>query len=245
MIESLAHAIRKKRAILFVGAGVSMALGLPSWEQLIKRMGEELDFDPDVFAMPGANYLTIAEYYRLQRGSFGPLRSWMDRNWVVPHDVLKGSEVHNSIVDLGFPLIYTTNYDTNLEDIYKMRGKPFTKISTALDISTSTHELPQIVKFHGDFERDESIVLSESDYFERLDFESPVDIKFRADAFGKTILFIGDSLSDVNIRLLLYKIHKAWKISGFYEHRPESFVFMSKPDQFKKKFSIIGDFRQL
>jgi len=38
-MDQLIQAYRSKRLILFVGAGVSMSLGLPSWRQLIDHMG--------------------------------------------------------------------------------------------------------------------------------------------------------------------------------------------------------------
>ena len=56
--------------------------------------------------------------------------------------------------------------------------------------------------------------------------DSPLDIRFRADALGHTILFIGYSMSDPNIRLLLHGIWQTWERSGHRDHRPRSFVFM-------------------
>lgn len=58
-----------------------------------------------------------------------------------------------------------------------------------LDVAEAQAELPHIVKFHGDFDDDASLVLTESDYFERLDFDTPLDSKFQADVLGRSILF--------------------------------------------------------
>src|SRR5205085_3642114 len=71
---------------------------------------------------------------------------------------------------------------------------------------------------------------TETDYFDRLAFESPLDIKFRADALGKTVLFVGYSMSDMNIRLLLHKLWSTWQRSGYAKDRPRSFVFMPRPN---------------
>ena len=49
----------------------------------------------------------------------------------------------------------------------------------------------RILKLHGDLDNENSLVLTETSYFERLPFESPVDIKLRSDTLGKSILFIG------------------------------------------------------
>src|SRR3954465_2680867 len=75
-----------------------------------------------------------------------------------------------------------------------------------------------------------SIVLAETDYLDRLSFESPLDIKFRADALAKTILFVGYSLSDLNIRFLLHRLWKTWRSSGYERDRPQPYVFMLRPD---------------
>jgi hypothetical protein len=47
-------------------------------------------------------------------------------------------------------------------------------------------------------------VLTETDFLNRLSFDSPLDIKLHADALGRTVLFIGYSMTDPNIRLLLH-----------------------------------------
>ena len=82
-IEQLAAAIREHRAILFVGAGVSMSVGLPSWQKLVEHMAAELAVEEQLTDDWRGSYQTLAEYFRLKQGSLGPLRSWMDRNWSV------------------------------------------------------------------------------------------------------------------------------------------------------------------
>jgi hypothetical protein len=229
MHDDLVKAVRNRQAILFAGAGVSMTVGLPAWRTLIEHMAAELGLDPDA-AGSELNYFTIAEYYRIRQGSIGPLRSWMDRNWSIPEDKLRTSRVHELIVQLDFPILYTTNFDRNLEQAFQIHGKNFVKIVNAKDVARIEDGVPQIVKLHGDFDDDASIVIAETDYLDRLSFESPLDIKFRADALGKTILFIGYSLSDLNIRFLLHRLWKTWCASGYEKDRPQSFVFMIRPN---------------
>lgn len=230
MFEDLVRAIRNRQAILFAGAGVSMTVGLPSWQTLIDHIAEELGLGPEVASAPDVTYLTLAEFYRLTQGSIGPLRSWMDRNWSIPEDVLRESRVHELISRLDFPIIYTTNFDRNLETALQVHGKEFVKIVNAKDIARIRDGVTQLVKYHGDFDDDQSIVIAETDYLDRLSFESPLDIKFRSDALGKTILFIGYSLTDLNIRFLLHRLWKTWLASGFERDRPQSYVFMMRPN---------------
>jgi len=227
-LSELAEAIGKGRAILFVGAGASMSVGLPSWDDLIDHMVQELGLDPEHVARRQGSHQTLAEYYRLKRGSLAPLRTWLDSNWAVSREKVAGSRLHRLIVELGFPMIYTTNYDRSLETAFRIHARPFSKIANARDIARIRPGATQIVKFHGDFDDDSSLVLTETDYFDRLDFQSPLDMKFRADALGKTILFLGYSLSDMNIRLLLHRLWQTWQRSGCQDERPRSYVFMPR-----------------
>jgi len=227
--SDLAAATKAGRTILFAGAGLSMSVGLPSWQELIDYMRGELDL-PDDGGKSGVTYQTLAEYYRLRQGSIGPLRSWMDRTWSVSEAKVRRSKIHDLIVALDFPIIYTTNYDNNLEVAYKLHKRDFIKITNVRDLTRASEGQPQIVKFHGDFSDDRSLVLTETDYFDRLEFDSPLDIKFRSDTLGRTLLFIGYSMSDLNIRLLLHRLWKTWRTSGREKDRPRSFLFAHRPN---------------
>jgi len=203
-----------------------MAVGLPSWKTLIVHLLKELELGPEVIEGMNDGYQMLAEFYRLKQGGMGPLRSWLDRNWKVATDKVSQSELHKLIVELDFPAIYTTNYDRNLETALEIHHKQFAKIANAKHIADAAQGITHIIKYHGDFDDDASLVLTETDFLDRLSFDSPLDIKFRADALGRTILFIGYSMSDPNIRLLLHSIWQTWEKSGHRDHRPPSFIFM-------------------
>jgi hypothetical protein len=192
-------------------------------------MATQLDFDPTVFEGYGDN-LELAEYYQLKKATIGPLRSEMDRLWHTDEVRVDSSRIHQAIVNLACPTIYTTNYDRWLEIAFKRRGKLYVKVANVGDFTKIRDGVLQIVKLHGDFDDDTSLVLTETSYFERLSFESPLDIKLRSDSIGRTILFVGYSLSDINVRYLLYKLYCLWAQSPYAAARPNSYMFLPRPN---------------
>jgi hypothetical protein len=228
-MDDLLRSYREGNVILFVGAGVSKNLGLPTWEELIEHIALELGYDPEIYRTYGESR-ALAEYYRVKKGGIGSLRSWMDTNWHSSKVDLDNSEIHRLIAQSRFPIVYTTNYDRWLEHAYDYYDKPYTKIASVSDITQIKDGITQIIKFHGDFDNDDTIVLDESGYFERLEFETPLDIKLRADVLGKSVIFIGYSLADVNLRFLFYKLAKLWRSNTCGGVQPRSYVFTHRPN---------------
>lgn len=233
MYEELKASIKQGNVILFVGAGISATLGLPTWSQLISKIASDLGYDERLFKQYGDS-LVLAEYYELTRGRIGELRSWMDTNWNISAEVIKKSKIYEAITSLNCPLIYTTNYDHCLETAFEAWHKKYQRIVDVDDLVGVDLQATQIIKFHGDTISDTSIVLTESSYFKRLNFESPLDLKLRSDMLGKSILFIGYSLSDINIRLLIYKLDQLWLQSN-NSKRPKSYMFLPTPNPIQEK----------
>ncbi len=235
MTTDLAEHLKSGKLILFAGAGVSATVGVPTWRELISRMAEELGFDDDLFDNSMATSLTLAEYYASKRDGLGALASWMDRAWDVEDDKLRKSVVHKLIADLGFYRIYTTNYDRLLEKSLRLHGHEVEVVANIRDMARADDRKLQVVKLHGDFDDTESIVLTETAYYDRLAFDMPLDVKFRSDALSKPMLFIGYSLSDLNMRLLLHKLTQAWKQSELMKHRPPLYLFLNRPDEIQQE----------
>lgn len=232
--KELSEKLANGQLILFIGAGVSRSFGLPSYSGLIGNIGQDLGFDAEIFQSYG-DYLTLAEYYNLEVGGLGPLKEKLKNEWTKKIADVKKSAVHQSIVNLGCNLIYTTNFDSLLENAHRAFNVRYRAIRGAKDMANLIADRVQIVKFHGDLTSAGNLVFTESDYFNRLSFESPLDVKLKADMFGKSLLFIGYSMSDINIRFLLYKVQKAWEGEIKPHLRPKSFVFFDRPNLVQEK----------
>ncbi|AIW98471.1 MULTISPECIES: SIR2 family protein [Enterobacteriaceae] len=234
MNSELLQAYRTGKLMLFVGAGVSANLNLPTWNELIGRIAQDLGYDPKIFSTYGTP-LALAEYYKRKKGTLGPLRSWMDREWHKPSTDVSTSEIHRLITHGRFSRIYTTNYDRWLEMAHDKFEVPYDKIANVSDLVSATEGRRQIVKFHGDFDDEDSIVLDETSYFQRLNYDSPLDIKLSNDILGNSVLFIGYSISDINIRLLFYRLTEMWGRSVLPSARPKSYVFTNRPNPVAKE----------
>lgn len=233
-LDDLAKSIGERRAVLFAGAGLSIPLGVPSWEDLVQRMCQQLNIDPESVTGPDS-YRALAEFYRLEHGSVELLQRWMDQDWHALRARVANSLAHKLIVSLGFKTIYTTNYDRNIEAAFDVCGQDYARIANAGDLAGADPRQAHIIKFHGDFEDIDSLVITETDFFDRLRFESALDIKLRADALDKTVLFIGYSMSDIHIRLLLHHLWRTWQRSGYIGDRPKSYIFMTHRDRLQAR----------
>lgn len=213
-LSTLQKAYKDEKLMLFLGAGVSTILNLPNWSDLINLIAEECDYDPKVFkTLADDNALLLAEFYYIKSyKSFGSLRSKLDQKWHTPEFTkkLSDSNFHKLLAEKKFQLIYTTNYDQWIEKAFDLYSQPYTKISHISHISNTKKNVPQIVKFHGDFLDDNSIILNESSYYRRMKFEDPLDIKFKSDLLSHSVLFMGYSLNDMNIRRVIFELNRSW-----------------------------------
>lgn len=208
LMDELAQDILDKKIIPFVGAGLSRNLGLPEWDVLMAKVAEDLDIDPEILSIHGDS-LQIAEYHIIcHGGSKNRISKIIDRNLRSTEVDIGASVVHKCLVDMRFPKIYTTNFDEAIEKAFRYHGEPCYVIATLDDILAAPDNVTQIVKFHGTLDLDETLVISETDYYNRLDMEGPLDIKLRSDLLGKTVLFLGYSFRDLNIRYMWSKLFK-------------------------------------
>ena len=232
--DELAEGVAAARVILFVGAGVSMSVGLPSWDDLIAHMCDDLGLCGEERNGSSSDFRALAEYYRIRKGDLVGLTKWMQESWRIDQERIAASHIHRQIVSLSFPAIYTTNYDHNLEAAFDVAGKLYRRVVTAGDLPVDDRHMTPIVKFHGDLSDPDSLVIAESDYFARFSFNAPIDPRLKADSFSHPILFIGYSMSDPNIRLLLHMLQRTWRDAGHEDTRPPCYVLLNKPSAVDK-----------
>lgn len=227
-LEELAKLIRERKVLLFIGAGISASIGFPTWNSLISELGKKQGYEDRIFNCYGDNMM-LAEYVSLENSE--EVYEQIERIFKVTPEIknkLLLSEIYELIYKLDFPVIYTTNYDALLETYYFAEGRDFDKVVNIEDMKETDLNRTRIMKFHGDIDDRESIVLSESQYFKRMDFQHFMDVQLQADMLKYHILFLGYSLADINVKLLLYYGRKR------NNDKMQAYIYTSTPNQVQK-----------
>lgn len=184
------NALEHNKLVPFVGAGVSYDSGVPLWNDIIKKFCEHLGLDSK-----NQDYLKIPQYYYNNRG----FKEYKDLlNDIFLSNTYTPNELHRSIVDLGTDLIITTNYDKLLEATFVERGKFVDVICEDKDFTYSMNS-KKLIKMHGDLDRG-NIVLKEDDYINYSQNFCLIENFLKSIIGSHTLLFIGYSLSDYNVK---------------------------------------------
>jgi hypothetical protein len=241
--DELRTIYRSGRLIPFIGAGASMAVSWgsgkrgPSWSELVDEAAKKIGFDdPNLLRVRGTD-LQILEYFRLKKhGSFTALTNWLVTEMNPPDDAILNSSIHRELARLEkCRLFYTTNYDNFIERAFELNKRSFRRIAVEADMATE-HEHPDacdIIKFHGDLETPDRMVLSESDYEKRLTLEDEMDHRFRSDLLGRAVLFFGYSFRDWNVSYLFTLINERFKHLPGSPSGRRAYITVADPSDFE------------
>lgn len=172
MIEKLKNVLKQEDTVLFIGSGVSLWSGLPSWTGIINELIEFLKangLDPTLTEQEfkRGDLLQAASYGfdKLTKHKFAEfIRKTCRLSTAKPH------EIHNKIISLGPNCYITTNYDKLLElsfhkwipEIYfrSVVNKQLTETAEIVGARAKNF----LFKLHGDAEDSDSIILTREQY---------------------------------------------------------------------------------
>jgi hypothetical protein len=231
-INEIIERLRKKQLIPFIGTGMSSHLGLPDWQALVDK----------VAIMTGQNKneirekrdLLVAIEYLVINGH-DKVRDILLDLINKPIDQSIKSRQHECLVQLDTPTIYTTNWDNIIEMTYDRLSKPYNLVERASDFLAIDPSITTIIKYHGSLRHPETLVITESDYYDRFGIDSPFDIRLRADLLESSLLFLGYSLRDYNVRYIWNRTQKI--LSGALQSKkkppPSYFISVSRDKIFE------------
>ena len=219
-LKEYPEALREDAGAVFVGAGVSMGAGYPSWASLLKEIGEELG----VVSSDVHDLAALAQWSIQESGGATRVRN------VIKEQIGKDLPVPPSLeVVARLPVrhIWTTNYDRLVERAFQAINRPIDSISGAKDLALkATPGAARLYKMHGSVDRLDDVVISTDDYELFRSKRGAYLPLLQAHLTSMSMLFIGLSFTDPNIRHVLSLIRES-----FTDAPPEHFAIVRPPNK--------------
>ena len=197
--QRIINASQNNALTFFVGAGVSALSGAPTWKGLIHAISDKLGrVRKDKYSSD--EYLQIPQmfYYSLGENKeeyFKFVKEQLYSSSLLPNTI------HREMLNLNPASFITTNYDTLLEDAAVQYCQSFKVVSRDEDVPTIFGDR-FILKLHGDFKHN-NFVLKEEDYLNYSENFKLIETLVKSVFSTNTVVFIGYSLNDYNIKLIL------------------------------------------
>jgi SIR2-like domain/Sir2- and TIR-associating SLOG family len=219
-LKEYPDAINEGVGTVFVGAGMSMAAGYPSWSTLLREIGEELGVSSrDVYDLAA-----LAQWSIQESGGATRVRNVIKEQIGNDHPIPETLEI---IARLPVEHIWTTNYDRLVERSFRDISRPIDSLSGVKDLSLKrTPGAVRLYKMHGSIDRLDDIVISTDDYELFRSKRGAYLPLLQAHLTSMSMLFVGLSFTDPNIRHVLSLIRES-----FTDAPPEHFAIVRPPHQ--------------
>jgi len=191
--------------------------------------------DPELLRIRGTD-LQILEYFKLQHhGQLARLTNWLVTYMQPPDDGLRESAIHRELALMDrCALFYTTNFDAFIERAFQLHGRPCKAVAVEAHM-TPQEGCAEIVKFHGDFDNPDRMVLTESDYERRLAFTAAMDLRFWSDLLNRTVLFLGYSFRDPNVSYLFRQVNERFRDLPDSRTGRRAYIVLANPSEFERR----------
>lgn len=227
----------------FIGAGISMSVTWnvgatehrgPSWGQLVDQAIAQMGFsDPALLRCRGTDQQILEYYKRKNSGQIAKLTNWLNRYMVPPDCALKSNTILSELSAFSeCNLFYTTNYDDFLERSLALNGRKASVVAVEAEMAGRGRSC-EVVKFHGDWNHPDEIVLTERDYEQRLRLSRPLDLRLQADLLGRVVLFLGYSFRDPNVAYLFSLFNERRGNTGS-RTGTRAYIVVSDPSDFER-----------
>jgi hypothetical protein len=200
MLRHFSEELQAGTSALFVGAGISVPAGYVSWKTLMHEIANDLGLDVN----RETDLIAIAQFDVNRRGGRARINRTLIEEFTKK---TKLTENHHLISSLPNRVIWTTNYDTLIEDAFRAANRrPDVKIVP----ENLSHSLPHsdavIYKMHGDISQPHQAVITKDDYETYDDKRTLFSTALKGDLVERTFLFLGFSFNDPNIDYILSRI---------------------------------------
>ncbi|WP_210493539.1 SIR2 family protein [Patulibacter sp. SYSU D01012] len=203
-VRALAAQARTGRLVPFVGAGVSMGAGLPSWVGLIDELVEAAGMEEDRAALDRIDLRDRAALIQSRLGAGELDRFLLDRlsqatRVALQHQLLASLPVHEAV---------STNWDDLFERAWAQAGADPVAV---LPLDGQTDAEHWIVKLHGTVRDGEihDVVLTRDDYLRFGAERNALAGIVQALLLTRHMLFVGFGLSDETFHRIAHDVRQA------------------------------------
>lgn len=209
-IKSIIRAKENDSLTIFVGAGFSKfseteTIKFPDWEELMGSFVKDLNLDEN--DTDRHNPLKIAQLYFLEYEEY---RLYERLKEVIPFHATPDI-LHRALLELKPKYLLTTNWDNLLEKTITEQGLLYDVIKSDADFVKSN--LPKkLIKIHGDLDA-HNIIFKEDDYLNYSLNMPLIDNFLRHVLSSTTVLFLGYSYSDNDLKQIVKWIEKNSQVS--------------------------------
>jgi len=249
--RAIKKAAENGKLVLFVGAGASMLLGMPSWKQLADSVLKNLR-SKGLINYAELNQLKILDPKKQLSIAYTLADKNIDLD--LPHYLTrtKDSKIYSYLNAIGSVYV-TTNYDHELfpesrEISSNQLNQTVERVSDPNDFNTAILKTPgTVIHLHGDIGTPGKMIVTTRDYLSHYDHENV--ISFLGKLFDEyTVLFVGYGLEEAEILEHILRRGKARKkdnqndelkrytIQGFFES--EQPLYEKLVTYYKKSFGV-------
>jgi hypothetical protein len=249
IIKNLRHILTQEDCVLFIGSGISVWSGLPTWNGIIEKLAKFIEMD-------GGNANLVREEAKkgdlLQAASYGfdKLTTHQIGRFIYDacqYGIARPHEIHRKIIALGPRCYVTTNYDNLIEESLRL-WKPDRFFPNPVT-NRHLHKMADIVharsidfiyKPHGDAGDIDSIILSREQYRQLLpQGERNVALEsLKTLMVSRPIVYLGYSLRDPDFFYLRDILANTYK-DGIRDHYAiMADVTIDETDYWKRNYGI-------
>ncbi|MDH2331032.1 SIR2 family protein [Paenibacillus polymyxa] len=239
-IKKLVSVLNEDGTVLFIGSGISVWSGLPTWYGLVKELAnyvkeEGLTYE-NILQEASVNLLNAAGLGQRQLSS-QQFKVFIRQACRV--GMAKPSVIHEKIVKLGIRNFITTNYDKLLEEALRLYKNNYTFQVVTNRQPTDCASIVQIrardfiFKPHGDIDDTDSIVLSHEQYRSLYGEKNHTIRTLETLLLTRPVIFIGYSLTDADFIYIKDNLENIFK-----GRAPHHYAIMADVSEDKRRYLL-------
>jgi hypothetical protein len=222
LAEDLGERARAGELAVFLGAGVSAAAGLPTWERLLEELAGRAGLDDGLRA--GLSRLPPQDAAALLARALGrdELTAYVQERfgpgcYALAHALIAGLPVREFV---------TTNYDPLVELAAADIGRPL----RVLPFDEAAPGTPWLVKLHGDAAHPDSVVLTREQYLQFGDHRSALAGVLQSLLLTRHVLFVGTSMLDDDLIRIAHQVRSVLHVPDIATRRRSGTVLALRED---------------